>query len=172
MIGQHKRDIRIVPYQVGWVDLFKQEAFLLKDALGSAALQVEHIGSTAIPGIAAKPVIDIMIAVFSLDQSVALIPRLESLGYIYRPNDTVPQRMFFAKESKPEYRTHHLNLTEMGSTFWVNQLVFRETLRKHPQVAEAYVDLKVRLAEAYAKTGVLDRDGKTAFVTAVLERAG
>ena len=118
MLGQHKTNINIAPYQSAWKALFEREAERLRNGLGEKALQIEHIGSTAIPGLAAKPVIDMMIAVTSLRQASTLIPVLESLGYIYRFPDTVPERMFFVKESAPAYRTHHLNLTERGSGFW------------------------------------------------------
>ena len=79
--------------------------------------------------------------------------------------------MFFAKEPIPEFRTHHLNLTELGSGFWVNQIAFRDYLRVHEDIAEAYVNLKLYLAEKYARTQVLDIDGKTEFVSQVLKLA-
>jgi len=120
---------------------------------------------------AAKPIIDIMVAVVSLPQAAALIPAVESLGYEYRPIDTVPERMFFRKEPSPEHRTHHLNLTQQDSKFWVNQLAFRDYLRNHDHMAAAYVDLKVGLTEITARTGEIDREGKTAFVARVLALA-
>jgi GrpB-like predicted nucleotidyltransferase (UPF0157 family) len=96
---------------------------------------------------------------------------VEALGYEYRTPDTVPERLFFVREHAPEYRTHHLNLTALGSGFWVNQIAFRDYLRAHDQVAAEYGDLKVRLAEIYAHTHQLDREGKTEFVSRVLELA-
>ena len=171
MIGQHKRDINIIPYQSEWVELFKQDANILRQTLGEDALGVEHIGSTSVPDLAAKPVIDIMVAIESLPYAVKHIPELDARGYLYRSHDTVPERMFFAKEPIPEFRTHHLNLTELGSGFWVNQIAFRDYLRVHEDIAEAYVNLKLHLAEEYERTQVLDIDGKTAFVNRVLKLA-
>jgi GrpB-like predicted nucleotidyltransferase (UPF0157 family) len=171
MLGQHKRNLNLVPYQSGWVELFEQEAALLSRALGEQALSIEHIGSTAIPGMAAKPIIDIMVAVASLAQATELIPSMEALGYIYKPHDTVPERLFFAKESSPEYRTHHLNLAAQESAFWNKQLAFRDYLREHEQITAEYVELKKRLAETYARTQILDREGKSEFVASVLELA-
>jgi GrpB-like predicted nucleotidyltransferase (UPF0157 family) len=171
VLGQHKRNLSIVPYQSGWKELFEQEADLLLRALGEKALCIEHIGSTAVPGLVAKPVIDIMVAVVSLTQATELIPVLEAIGYDYRAADTVPERLFFAKESSPEYRTHHLNLTAQESGFWKNQLAFRDYLRAHDQVAAEYGELKKHLAALYAQTHQLDRDGKTEFVTSVQELA-
>ena len=75
------------------------------------------------------------------------------------------------RESAPEIRTHHLNLTALGSNFWKNHLAFRDYLRRHPDMAAEYVALKQHMAEEYAKTDQLDPDGKTAFVTGVLELA-
>jgi GrpB-like predicted nucleotidyltransferase (UPF0157 family) len=171
MIGQHKRDMTIVPYRSGWVDLYEKEAALLRSALGEKALHIEHTGSTSIPGMAAKPIIDITVAVESLPKAVELIPMLEGLGYEHRAHDTIPDRMFFAKESAPEIRTHHLNLTQPDSGFWKNQIAFRDYLRTHTQMATEYVSLKKRLAEDYARTKQLDPEGKTKFVTRVLELA-
>ena len=79
--------------------------------------------------------------------------------------------MFFVKESKPEYRTHHLNLTEMGSGFWQNQILFRDYLRQHKKMADAYRVLKQALTEDSLRTNQIDRGGKTAFVTQILAMA-
>lgn len=171
MIGQHKRNLSILPYQSGWKELYAREAERLLGAFGEQVLGIEHIGSTSIPGMMAKPIIDIMLAVESMRQATELIPAVEALGYIYRPLDIIPERRFFARESAPEVRTHHLNLTPLGSGFWINQLAFRDYLRGHAGTAAEYIALKKRLAEEYARTGLLDRDGKTSFVTRVLELA-
>ena len=162
MIGQHKRDFTVVPYQGDWKEHFEREADLLRSALGEKALRIEHVGSTAIQGIHAKAIIDIMVAIVSLTEAKELIPVLESLGYVYRPIDIVPERMFLRKESNPEYRTHHLNLTTQESGFWKNKLAFRDYLRAHDQIAAEYVELKKHLAEVYACTHEIDLDGKTA----------
>jgi len=171
IIGQHKRDINVVPYRSGWKELYEQEANLLRSTLGEKALLIEHIGSTSIPGMTAKPIIDIIVAVVSLIEATELIPMLEALGYEYKTRDTVPERMFFVKERTPEYRTHHLNITQQDSGFWVNQIAFRDYLRVHEQVAAEYGDLKVHLAKVYTHTREIDRDGKTEFVDRVLELA-
>jgi GrpB-like predicted nucleotidyltransferase (UPF0157 family) len=171
MIGQYKRDLSVVPYRSEWKDLYDREADLLRSVLGDKALQIEHIGSTSIPGMMAKPIIDMMVAVVSLAQAIELVPEIEALEYIYKPHDTIPERMFFAKESAPEHRTHHLNLAEMESGFWKYQLAFRDHLRAHDKIAGEYVDLKKRIAEEYAQTHQLDLEAKSEFVTSVLELA-
>jgi GrpB-like predicted nucleotidyltransferase (UPF0157 family) len=171
MIGQQKRDLTVVAYRDAWPAEFQQEARRLRQALGDKALQIEHIGSTSVPGLAAKPIIDIAVAVASLAQARPLIPILEALGYEYKPLDTVPERLFFAREQGPEFRTHHLNLSEPDSGFWKNKLAFRDYLQAHDDLAAEYVELKHQLAAEYARTGILPTDGKTAFVARVLALA-
>jgi len=171
MIGQRRRDFNVVPYQSSWKDEFEREADLLCAAIGEKALRIEHHGSTAIPGMSAKAIIDIMMGVNSLAQAAELIPLLEEIGYEYRPKDEIPDRMYFRKESLPGIRTHHLSLTPLNSRFWKNQLAFRDYLRRHDRTAAEYINLKVRLAEAYARTHKIDPDGKTEFVARVLELA-
>jgi GrpB-like predicted nucleotidyltransferase (UPF0157 family)/SAM-dependent methyltransferase len=171
ILGQHKRDISMVPYQPGWVEIYDRESGILKEALGDKAMRIEHIGNTSISGMIAKPVVDIMLAVSSLPQAVELVPLLESLGYLYRAHDTVPERLFFAKESSPEVRTHHLNLTELCSGFWINQLTFRDYLRTHDHIAVEYGELKQDIAARYAQPKVLNPESKTPFVTRVLALA-
>ncbi len=172
MIGQHKRDLTIVPYRSAWPELFEQEAQVLRDALGKKALRIEHIGSTSIPGMSAKPIIDIMVAIVSYARSMALLPLVEALGYQFKPHDTIPERLFFSKEREPEIRTHHLSLAEPGSRYWKRHLAFRDYLRHHDQIAAEYIELKKQLATEYARTGILPREGKTAFVARVLALAG
>lgn len=171
MLGQHKRNFELAPYQSEWIHHFNREAELLRSVLGRKALIIEHVGSTSIPGMAAKSIIDILVTVPSLIRSSKLILGLDSIGYTYKPFDTIPERLFFAKESFPEFRTHHLNLTKSESSFKKNQLLFRDYLRKNDQTASEYILLKNRLAEYYARTNHVDRDWKSDFVAKVLEMA-
>lgn len=171
MIGQHKRDLSIMPYQSDWQEQFEREAVRLRRVLGDEALRIEHMGSTSIPGMAAKPIIDITVAVGSLTQAIELIPALEAIGYEYKPRDTIAGRLFLAKESAPEFRTHHLSLTELGSGFWQNHFAFRDYLRSHDRMAAEYVALKEQIAEDYARTQQLDREAKSEFVARVLALA-
>jgi GrpB-like predicted nucleotidyltransferase (UPF0157 family) len=171
MLGQHRRVFKLVPYQSVWIDHFNREADRIRTTLGDKAIQIEHIGSTSIPGMPAKPVIDIMVAVEKLTLSSDLILPLDSIGYDYFPVDTVPGRMFFAWEVRPEIRTHHLSLAERGSAFWENQLLFRDYLGENDQIASEYVQLKKEFAEYYARTNHLDREWKSEFVARVLEMA-
>jgi GrpB-like predicted nucleotidyltransferase (UPF0157 family) len=171
MIGQNKRDFKLVPYQNEWVDLFNQEAELLKSVLGENALMIEPVGSTSIPGMPAKAIIDIMVAVPTLIRSSALILGLDSIGFTYKPFDTIPERMFFGKEIQPEIRTHNLNLALIGSKFWNDELLFRDYLRLNKQLATEYIQVKKSFAEYYARTNHVDVEWKSSFVAKVLEMA-
>jgi len=171
MIGQHKRVFKLTPYKRVWADQFDQEADRIRSALGDKAQRIEHIGSTSIQGVAAKPIIDIMVAVEELAQSSDLIVPLDQIGYVYRPLDTIAGRMFFAREIRQDIRTHHLSLTQNGSDYWVNHLLFRDQLREDDEVASDYVQLKKDFGEYYARTNHLDTEWKSAFVAQVLEMA-
>ncbi|MGB2963562.1 MAG: GrpB family protein [Anaerolineales bacterium] len=171
MIGQFKEDFELVSYQSGWIDHFNREANLLKSTLGKKALQIEHVGSTSISGMAAKAIIDIMVAVPAMIRLSELIYELDSIGYTYKPFDTIPERIFFGKEIQPEIRTHNLNLTQKGSEFWKNQLLFRDYLRENDQLALEYIQLKKSFAEYYARTNHIEVEWKSNFVARVLKLA-
>jgi GrpB-like predicted nucleotidyltransferase (UPF0157 family) len=163
--------VHVVPYDQGWPNIFEVERRLLIDVIGPwlVAGSIEHIGSTAIPGLAAKPVIDIMAGVESLDGSRAALAVLDRYEYCYAPYRTEVMH-WFCKPS-PAQRTHHLHLVPLGSPLWIEQLAFRDFLRTHADVALEYATLKRRLAEAHR----LDREAYTTakepFVQRVLDEA-
>ena len=171
MIGQYKRSFELVPYHNGWNDHFEREADLLKSILDEKVIQIEHIGSTSIPGMFAKPIIDIVVAVPLLKRSSDLILGLDNIGYVYKPFDTILERMFFSKESPPEYRTHHLNLAKLETKFWKNQILFRDYLKENDQFAKEYIQLKNRFAEYYSRTNHVDLEWKSDFVAKIIEMA-
>ena len=171
MIGQHKRDFELVPYNREWVDHYNREAEILKSVLGDTALQIEHVGSTSIPGMPAKAIIDIMVAVPTLIRSSNLLLGLDCIGYTYKPFDTIPDRMYFAKEIEPEIRTHHLNLAIKGTGFWNNQLMFRDYLRANDELANEYIQVKKSFAEHYERTNHVDVEWKSDFVAKALRLA-
>ena len=115
-------------------------------------LAIEHAGSTAIPGLAAKPIIDIFIAVPSIDVArTTLVEPIKTLGYVYWEENPDKDRMFFVKGMPPygERRTHHVHIFEPTSEFWQRALAFRDYLRRHPDEAERYQQLKLDLAVRY-----------------------
>ena len=170
MIGLERGKVLVVPYQTGWKSAFRREAALLRSTFGAGLLRVEHIGSTAIEGMAAKPIIDLMCAVACLDGARAFRPRLEALGYEYRPDEALPDRLFFAKGPRSR-RTHHLSLSEPGSRFYEEKLLFRDYLRAHAEAAEEYRRLKEGLAGRYAADRASYTEGKRVFVERILALA-
>ena len=163
-------EIHIVAYDVSWPDRFESERTVLAAAIASWLVgTIEHIGSTAIPGLAAKPVIDIMAGVESLDASRAALPILEKLGYCYAPYRADVMH-WFCKPS-PSFRTHHLHLVPFHNQLWIERLAFRDYLRTHTPVAAAYADLKYRLAAQYRFDREAYTDAKSPFIQRVLQAA-
>jgi GrpB-like predicted nucleotidyltransferase (UPF0157 family) len=133
---------------------------------------IEHIGSTAVPGLAAKAIIDIMVGIQELVSFVPRVPALEALGYRYRPDleSEVPERRFFMK-LQGAVRTHHLHVVPVGSAFWADHLLFRDHLRSRGAVRAAYNRLKLSLAQQYREERDAYTRGKAAFIQQVLEAA-
>lgn len=171
MLGLSRGEVVVVPYSPDWPVLFQKEAESLRTALGDQAVAVEHIGSTAVPGLAAKPILDVMVAAPSMGTARALVDAVERLDYTHRANGDAADRVYFAK-GRPARRTHHLSLTAVGSEFWRAHLAFRDLLREDPDVARAYEDLKRTLAAAHPDDRGAYTDGKAAFVAAALRRTG
>ena len=175
MIGLEKGVVRLLPYQPGWVGLFEAEAQRLRDALGGRIGTIVHVGSTAIPGMPAKPIIDIAASVESLAEAEGLIPDLARLGYEWGERDMqdVPDRRYFVRRTADgQASTHHLSLGEPASDFWVRTLAFRDYLRTHPEAAAEYAELKRDLARRFRTDRGAYVDGKGAFVKRICELAG
>jgi GrpB-like predicted nucleotidyltransferase (UPF0157 family) len=140
--------VEIVAYNPAWPSLFEQEANVLREALATWVTgPIEHIGSTAVPGLAAKPVVDIMAGVRTLEESRPGITAATALGYCYFPYRPDIEH-WFCKPS-PAFRTHHLHLIEVGTTQWLRPIAFRDYLRDHADVAAEYEALKRRLAREH-----------------------
>jgi GrpB-like predicted nucleotidyltransferase (UPF0157 family) len=167
--------IRIVPYDSRWPDCFASEANHLRTAMGSLSLRIEHVGSTSVPGLAAKPVIDIQISVATLDGLDVYVAPLASLGYRHVPFGDVDLVYPFFRKPAEWPSTHHIHLCASGSEHERRHLAFRDYLRNHPQVANEYVALKRSLAATYVGATAESREqyslAKTEFVTSVLQRA-
>jgi len=138
-----------------WRALFERERDRIKTAVGPVALDIQHIGSTSIPGIAAKPIVDIAVAIVSFEAFDVHVPVIEKLGYIYRGEHGIPRRHYFVLG---EPRVVHLHFLEISGEQWRDHLVFRETMRARPDLREAYMNLKRDLVKRFAD----DRDGYTA----------
>ena len=166
MVGLGRGSVRLVPYRDEWKGLFEEEAARLRSVLEDKILRVEHVGSTVVEGMEVKPLIDMMVAVESLEGARGLVPVLEELGYEHRGDGGVEGRIYLAKGPRSR-RTHYLSLAEPTSEHWRRSLLFRDYLRAHPEVAERYWELKRGLARTYPE----DRDSYTAGKDRFIERA-
>jgi GrpB-like predicted nucleotidyltransferase (UPF0157 family) len=159
--------IGVVAYDDSWPPRFEAERSLLEKVLAPwLAGSIEHIGSTAVPLLSAKPVIDIMAPVHTLEASRAAIEAATSAGYVYYPYKAEAMH-WFCKPS-PNLRTHHLHLVPLGSPLWYRRLGFRDALRKNPVLAAEYAELKLRLAEEFGLDREAYTEAKTPFVNRVL----
>lgn len=159
--------VYVVPYDASWPARFAEERTALARVLSLwLAGPIEHIGSTAVPGLAAKPVIDIMAAVASLDASRPALAALAALRYVYFPYRA--EIMHWLCKPSDEVRTHHLHLVPFGSALWHERLRFRDRLRSDGRVAAEYAALKLALAARYEFDREAYTDAKEPFVRRVL----
>jgi GrpB-like predicted nucleotidyltransferase (UPF0157 family) len=174
-----REEIAVVPYDPCWPELFRQEKQHLLSCLPADLVRrIEHFGSTAVPGLAAKPVVDMLVEVADLAATRERIaPVLERQGYEYlwRPthgDDGLPFYAWFIKRDPGTgARTHHIHMVEGDFAAHWDRLLFRDYLIEHPAVARAYEGLKLRLAAAAPTDRVAYTRGKTEFVVAVTEQA-
>lgn len=169
-LGLARGSVRLHAPSLEWPLAFAREAERLRTTVGEHLSMIEHVGSTSIPGMPAKPIVDMMAAVTDLDSARALIPKFEALDYEFRPDEPPPDRVFFAKGPRSR-RTHHLSLTRQDSDYWSRTLLFRDYLRAHPEASQQYRSLKEDLARAYAEDRGSYTAGKAAFVESVLALA-
>ena len=172
-----KEDVAVVPYDPRWPALFEAERAHLRLCLPRDLVgRIEHFGSTAVPGLCAKPIVDMLVEVTSLDKAkLRIVPILETQGYDYfwRPtwgDDTPPFYAWFIKRDAAGTRTHHIHMVEPQFEHW-DRLLFRDYLIKHPDVARAYGDLKIKLAAAHPNDRVAYTTAKTEFICGVMEQA-
>jgi len=162
----------VVEYNKEWPKLFDKEQDLLWKTLSETVVCIEHIGSTSVPGLAAKPVIDIMIGLRNFAEADGLVPKVVDLGYIYirKYEDVMPYRRFFQKMQNGKY-THHIHMVEINHEFWERHLLFRDYLRKNPKTAGEYALLKKKLAKRQWKDTNDYTDAKTQFIKGIEEQA-
>jgi GrpB-like predicted nucleotidyltransferase (UPF0157 family) len=165
--------IVVCDYDPRWPILFEQESIRIRKSLGSYALAIEHMGSTAVPGLPSKPIIDLLVGVPSLEEAkVRCIEPIQELGYIYIPEyaSWIPGELFFRK-GLPGPWTHHVHLMEPSYPRWDALLVFRDYLRANPEAAQAYADVKRALAASSIDDIEAYRIGKTTFVEETTSKA-
>jgi GrpB-like predicted nucleotidyltransferase (UPF0157 family) len=167
-------EIEIVDYDPRWPALFGQEAKRLRATLDpSLIVGLEHFGSTAVRGLSAKPIIDILIAVRSLAAAkTSFVEPLRTLDYVYWAENPKQDRLFFVKGMPPfgARRSHHVHVTEMQGEMW-QRLAFRDYLRAHPEEASTYEQLKRRLAAEHPADRDAYTGAKAAYIAGVMRKA-
>ena len=172
-----KEEIAVVPYDPCWSVAFEAERRHLRACLPSKLVgRIEHFGSTAVPGLSAKPIVDMLVAVRSLEETrQRIVPILERQGYDYfwRPtwgDDTPPFYAWFIKRDSNGNRTHHIHMVETGFEHW-DRLFFRDYLITHPDVAREYGQLKERLSASHRGDRMAYTRAKGDFIGKVTEKA-
>lgn len=166
--------IIIAAYNPKWPLLFNEEKARLAQALGEHALSIQHIGSTSVPGLGAKPIIDILMAVRSLEQADAFcIHPVVALGYEYVKEfeEETPMRRYFRKSSADGRQTHHLHMVAINSDWWVDHLLFRDYLRADGTARREYEAHKRHLAEREWEISNDYAAAKTDFIMKMMEEA-
>ncbi|HEY4486232.1 MAG TPA: GrpB family protein [Candidatus Paceibacterota bacterium] len=169
-IGLKRGTVVLEKHHQEWAEAFGVEKESLKNLLKNSVLDIQHIGSTSIPGLVAKPIIDMLMAVKSLEKVKNIRSLLESAGYEYRENGPNEDQVLFVKGPE-ELRTHYLHITELNSSVWQNDLAFRDYLRSHPKTVTEYENLKNDLASKYADKRGEYTSGKNTFIKSVLRLA-
>ena len=161
--------IAVVPYSDAWPATFETLRARVEDALGAAGRRIEHVGSTSVPGLPAKPIIDIDVVIEREDQLEEVIDRLAAIGYVFEGDKGVTGRYAFASPSgSPD---HHLYVCAEGSSELQRHLLFRDYLRRHPEEAAAYGELKQQLARRNPADRAAYTDAKGDWIERVLRLA-
>lgn len=162
--------IRIVGYDPRWPKAAEAELRRIREALRTVATRLEHVGSTAVPGLAAKPILDLQLSVADVWARSRYAELLAALGYLFVPDPASPDYHFFAKPPERP-RSHHLHVCEAGSKHESRHVAVRDFLRGHPDEAAAYAALKRDLVARAPEDRLAYIEGKDAYVTALEERA-
>lgn len=165
------KKVEVVPHDPRWRDSFQAESRGIAAALGDNVVAIHHIGSTAIPGIHAKPVVDLLVEVRDLAGLAARGPAMEALGYEVMGEYGIPGRRYFRKANPEGTRTHHVHAFEAGSGEVVRHLAFRDYMIAHPADAQKYSELKRKLAAEHPRNIDGYMDGKDPFIREMDRRA-
>jgi GrpB-like predicted nucleotidyltransferase (UPF0157 family) len=169
-LGTTAGNIEIVPYSTEWPELFELEAKRIMAACEGIITVIEHIGSTAIPGMAAKPILDIMPGLESYQDGWKTIGPLKQLGYEYFGENGIPGRLYFGFRSE-QRSVIHVHIFEIGTENWRRHLIFRDYLRNNPAIAAQYAELKKELAIRFRNERGEYTNGKSEFINSVVQKA-
>lgn len=167
---KEQRDVELVPHNPEWSSLFDKESKRILEGLTFPIVGIYHIGSTSVPGIKAKPILDFVLEVEKLEDVVQAVPEFEALGYRSQGEFGIPGREFFTRDTNGE-RTHHLHVFETGHPDIDRHTVFRDYLRANPRAAREYERLKERLAKRFPKQSGDYTAAKSDFILSLDEIA-
>jgi len=165
MGGLQENVVRLSPHDPRWAELFAAEAGGLRSALGGLAMGVEHIGSTAVEGLAAKPIIDIAVKTRSFADLPRVVEAMKGAGYHHKGEFGLPGRHFFTRGNPVLF---HVHVVEEGSDHWSYWIKFRDALRRDPALRDEYIALKQSLAKKFANDRPGDTMAKSEFVARFL----
>ncbi len=168
-IGLKRGTVKLVPHDPEWAGLFQAEKAQILGALGDLVLDIQHVGSTAIPTISAKPIIDVAVLVKSIEEACKRVGTIEALGY-QKKQENNPERLFFTKGPE-EMRIVYLHIGDRGTNYVQDMIAFRDYLIQNPGQAKKYMELKSRLAGKYAGDREPYTAAKESFVRDVLKKA-
>ena len=177
MLGLKRGTVRLLPHEKAWEAEAEQTIIMLRKLLGDDAKEIQHVGSTAVPTICAKPIIDIALAVNSFDDVMKHLPTLQAAGFYYRAQNDIPNQKLFAcgsfYDGTGNLQTHFIHVVLTDSAQWRDYILFRDYLNRHSDTAKAYENLKLSLAEAAPADAGRERylQGKRDFIAAVLRKA-
>jgi GrpB-like predicted nucleotidyltransferase (UPF0157 family) len=169
-LGTKGGHIEVVAYRAEWPALFEKEAAWIREACGDWVIAVEHIGSTSVPGLAAKPILDIMPGLAQTDDGHRTVEGMRRIGYEYHGEHGMPGRFHFDRGVSGA-TVVHVHMFEVGTYNWRRHLAFRDTLRRDAAVAAEYQRLKIDLAIRFRNDRKAYTDAKSAFVQAVVAKA-
>jgi GrpB-like predicted nucleotidyltransferase (UPF0157 family) len=167
------RTIEIVPYDKNWKELYEIERKLLESIFGKIILDIQHFGSTSIPGLSAKPIIDIMIIVDDINEIDKYNEVMEDNGYVIRGENGVPGRRYFIriKSGKSENHTHHIHIYQKNNIYTSEYIIFRDYLKIDKEALKMYESVKKDLAIKYRYSPAEYTNGKTECVNRIIEKA-
>jgi GrpB-like predicted nucleotidyltransferase (UPF0157 family) len=168
VLGLERGSVRLRPYTSRWAELFRAEDQAIRTVLGALVLDVQHVGSTAVPGMMSKPILDIAIGVPRLEDFERCIEPLTQLGYEHAHWAGLEDNEVFGKGIR---RTHLVHVVKHGGQKWNNYILFRDSLRQNPATASAYQQLKVSLSLSHANNRAAYTDAKNAFICGILSAA-
>ncbi len=165
VLGLENNVVRLSDHSSLWADLYREEEKRITAAIGHLIIDLQHIGSTAIPGIKAKPILDMLAGVAQLEKALLCKAPLEATGYDYIALAGIANDYVFGKGVP---RTHYLHVVKYGGAKWANHLCFRDRLRRDPELAQAYEKLKEELSRKFSDSHAKYHDAKSKFINKVV----